>query len=650
MCLFAIVAGANWVTFDRYGSDMPDWDQWDGEAVHLLSPWFAHDHFIANLFQPHNEHRIIVTKLQNLAVVNATGQWDVRVECFFNTLLHGAIAVLLWETGRRSIARRWHPVYFALVAAMYALPLAWQNLLGGFHSQQYWLILFSFGAVATLPFAAMGTARWWLGAITAILALGTMGSGFLAAVVVGGMLGWRWLEHRTTLRQIWPTMVLMIALIAIGALTRVEVPYHEQLKAKSVHDFMFSLLRSFEWPVQYHDWAGVILWAPWFIVVLRAAARLRSGDRAQNQTSATELIVIGLGAWVLIQLLATAYARGAGAEYPASRYMDTLMFATVINGLALVWLLGGRSKIQGAAPSAPQPMSERASSATKVDSSNGRALRVLAWLLALAWLGTLIVGLAGLWDRNVNHELPDTRKYYWQTEDHLRAYLATNNPGALVGKIPYPDAASLVERLSHPFIRELMPSSVRPALPVASAAPDSDFVGNGPRAIARDDGHPTGTSPQTPILVGRPTWGSYNTKGTTNTGEWRSAPMAPPRFGRLRFEVAGDVGEPGISLELHDAATDRLLARVRASKVPGDEWRSAYVKAPRKSFVIVAKDEDSKRWLAFSAPSEMSAVSYWAWQLMKNGLVIAAVAASIAVVLFLLSPSRRRNGFISDPQ
>ena len=53
-------------TFDRYGSPMPDWDQWDAEAMELLVPWFTGDHFVAHLFHPHNEHRILLTKLQNL--------------------------------------------------------------------------------------------------------------------------------------------------------------------------------------------------------------------------------------------------------------------------------------------------------------------------------------------------------------------------------------------------------------------------------------------------------------------------------------------------------------------------------------------------------------------------------------------------------
>jgi hypothetical protein len=65
---------------------MPDWDQWDAEAGELFTPWFENDHFLTHLFTPHNEHRVILTKLQNLALVLLGGQWDSRLEAVTNAL------------------------------------------------------------------------------------------------------------------------------------------------------------------------------------------------------------------------------------------------------------------------------------------------------------------------------------------------------------------------------------------------------------------------------------------------------------------------------------------------------------------------------------------------------------------------------------
>ncbi|MEO5961670.1 MAG: hypothetical protein ABIZ49_12530, partial [Opitutaceae bacterium] len=77
--LFSIVLGAKWAAVDRFGSDVPMWDQWDAEGAELLTPWFEGGDFVAHLFHPHNEHRVILTKLQNLALALLNGQWDARL-------------------------------------------------------------------------------------------------------------------------------------------------------------------------------------------------------------------------------------------------------------------------------------------------------------------------------------------------------------------------------------------------------------------------------------------------------------------------------------------------------------------------------------------------------------------------------------------
>src|SRR5687768_9324622 len=99
-CLFLLIVAAKWAIFDRYGSPMPDWDQWDAEAVELFIPWFEGKDFLSHLFHPHNEHRVILTKLQNLALVLLNGQWDSRLEAVTNALLHTVLAVAFWLCAR----------------------------------------------------------------------------------------------------------------------------------------------------------------------------------------------------------------------------------------------------------------------------------------------------------------------------------------------------------------------------------------------------------------------------------------------------------------------------------------------------------------------------------------------------------------------
>lgn len=635
-CLFLLIVGGKWATFDRYGSAMPDWDQWDAEAVALLIPWFENDNFIRHLLHPHNEHRVIMTKLQNLALVLLNGQWDSRLEAATNALVHAALAVGFWLLARRAVAVRWQPFVFLIIAALFGLPVAWQNVLGGFHSQQYWLAGLSFAAIVSVPFVRTGGPAWWGGVLAALLALGTMGSGFIAAAVVLVVLGWRWWRREASLRETWPTWVVMAALVAVGLLTRVEVEWHRDLKARNVHDFVFTIVHSLQWPWREKHWAALVLWLPWAVVAGRVLAsrwssvppRRLAADPGANKNGGTmqaargpmapPLAILALGLWVLVQLAATGYARGAGADYPASRYMDTLTFGAAVNALALGWLLSA--------------------DAGKTSVRFGRHA------LAGAWVLTLGFGLYNLLAHTVRWELADAKKYYLNAESNMRRYLASNDPKELARpEIPFPSAQGLIERLAHPSLRQLMPIPLRPPLPLAPADQATGFLENDARLDDSDTPPRRGLSPATAPLDALITWGSFGPDGPAGQGAWQSQPLTS-RFPWLKFETAGDVGPPHnqpVSLALHDAATGEKLVDVFPTRRPLDTWRAAYVRTPKKPFIVVATDRSTGGWVAFSGPVEMGAASYWAWQATKQGLLIVYLAGAGALGLLGLAWWRR---------
>ena len=625
-CLFCVVVGLKWATFDRFGSAMPDWDQWDAEALQLLAPWYENDHFTAHLFTPHNEHRVVLTKLQNLSLTVFNGQWDALLEAVTNALLHASLATALWLLAVRILRRSplspssesypsSQPSAFStllllwlLAVALFGLPLAWQNVLGGFHSQQYWLLVLSFAAIVTLPFARSWSGAWWFGALTATLALFTMGSGLLAAAVVIVVIAFRLLRREATFRAAWPALALCAALVAAGALTRVTVYYHAHMQVKTAHDFFFSLLHSLQWPApRGYDWLAAILWLPWMLATWRVFRERDSAISRHGQ------MIVALGGWVLVQLLATAYARGAGADYPASRYMDTLTFGAMVNFIALAWLYSHTTHRLNA--------------------------RLLA-ALALAWVVTFTCGARVLLDINLNNELPDAKKYYGKAEAHLRGYLATDDPAQLAfPDIPYPSAGGIIERLARPSIRNLMPAVIRAPLPLRPAGL-SPFAENRASELSLATATRLGLSPATPPLASSPTWGSFASgSGLASTGEWTSAPLSSPLGAWLKFETAGQLGaSPAtIALELRDAQTHALLASVVPSKIPGDNWRAAYVRAPQVPFVVVARDQDPARWFAFSAPVEMGRLSYLAWRATQHAPLLVQLAAGFAASLALLA-------------
>jgi hypothetical protein len=614
LALVTLIAGARWAIIERFGSDLPAADQWDAEAVATLLPWFERDHFVAHLFTPHNEHRVVLTKLQALTEVLVVGQWDARVEAVANALLASLFVAAFWHNARRWTNAGGQIALAGAAALAFGLPLAWENILGGFHSQQWWLIGLSALALVHWPFAPTWSARWWFGAGAATLALGSMATGFVAAALAGVVAADRWRRRELPARDAVPTLLFAGAIGAAGLLLRVEFAPHAALRAGSAGEFLLHLGRSLQWPWRGAAWFGLLLWIPWLLVCARA------GRRTTEVSTPAARTLAALGVWTLLQLAATSYARGAGADYPAPRYVDTLAFGLLVNATALAWLVRP-------APSEPAPL-------------NSRAHRFFAATWGVVFAGGLLLATS----RVLSSELPPVRNFNRSAEEHLRVYLATNDPGELATEeIPFPSPEGLVWRLARPALRERLPVSVRPPLALAAGDPAGPaFSRNVASSRPLPSGRPEGLSPATPAYRAHPTWGSFGPGGPNERGIWISASLrANP--GWLKFETAGHLGEPGVALELHDAQTGALVGSVRPSRVPGDSWRAAYVRAPRRPFVVVARDEDPRHWFAFSAPVEMSAGSYAAWQLARHGLLLAAIGVGVGLLPTLIVATSSRD-------
>jgi hypothetical protein len=612
VCLFAIVVGGRWGVINQFGTDLPQWDQWDAEGLHLLVPWFQHRFTLAELFFAHNEHRVVLTKLLNLTLTLANGQWDQRLESVVNAFLAGLLAVALFWLGTSRLAARWHGPLFVIIAAGLGLPLAWQNVIAGFHSQQFFLIGLSFGAIVCLGEARPWSRAWWLGAICAVLALGSMATGFLASLIVICILSVRVQKREIPGPATTVTLFLCTVVAAVGWFTRVTVGYHDGLKAQTAGEFALSLIHSLQWPMTTAPWTLILLWLPWSWLALRTIF-----GRPEGSGRPFDWTLTALGGWVIAQLLATAYARGVGGDPPASRYIDTLVFGAVVNAMAAAWLVQGN----GGNPA--------------------KRTGLLSWKIAtLAWAAVFADGVYTQAAEIFSAELPPLRANEAASEQDVRDYLATGDESYLAsGPIPYPGVAAFLERIRLPELRFLLPVSVRTPLALTLGAEQTSFISHDSRPPSRLDpfatasgSAPTGFANRLQPLSNRTTWGSFGGGGAADIGVWTSAPLtAAP--GWLMFQTAGQLGEPGVALELRDASTHELLAAVSPTKVAGDSWRAAYARAPRAPFIVVARDQDAARWLAFAEPVEMGPLSHWAWRAAKQGWLIAEIAAGVALLL-----------------
>jgi len=589
--LFLLTWGVKLTVIGRFGSDLPNWDQWDAESEHTFLPYLQHRLHFLNLFEPHNEHRVACTKALALGLLVLNGQWDARLECVVNAALHAALAVAIFLYGCRRVARPWHGVWMAAVAALVAPPIAWQNVLGGFHSQQIFLVGFSLAAVALLPAAPAGSARWWGGLVCATLALFTMGSGLLAAGAVAAVLAVSG-PPRATVRRHGVTIAACLLLFGAGWRLRVIDPQEAPMQAHSVAAFAEALWHSLQWPAFFAAPLAVLVWLPWAWTGWRSWRGGHSGPVHFR-------VIFAAGLWVILQFAATAYARGAGGPWPASRYLDTVATGVLVNAFAVLVALstdgfaGWRACARGA--------------------------------LAAAWAVVIAVGgwqhLSDVW-RNV---LPKVGAQMARRDANTAAYLATGNDHFLDGDIPYPSKGPLMERLAHPEIRAILPASLRAPLPLAGQAdPARSFA---PGAVA------PGTAPRiAPSFVG-----SYTAAGRAAQGVWRSGPLpAGPRGGYWRIEVTGDLGRrAGLSLEMADAQDGARVATIAPVDPTPAAWTPLYLPAPRQPVHLVARDANPTAWFAFSAPVQVPAWSYRAMRLAAQGPAM-ALAAAIAGVLLLI--------------
>jgi hypothetical protein len=596
VCFVFLTSIKLWIS-ERFASDLPNWDQWDAEGLYLLLPWQQGTLSFLDLFAPHNEHRIALTKLWALLLVGVNGQWDARIQMLFNGAVHSLIAVGLWAWLQPLLGSRWARLLWVVaLLATFAPPHAWQNNLGGFHSQQYFLLGLSLLGLDRTLRCNQGSPGWFFGIGCLVLALFSMASGpAAAAVALVAVLAFNGPPLKS-LRRFWPTALACVIVVALGIALNVRFVGHDGLRAHSFHDFALSLWRALQWPVTFFAPFAVLSYAPWLALCLNLAFA-RTPFLADRRAP----VLAAAGGWVVLQFLAAAYARGANGAWPASRYFDTHTFGLLVNLAILLMVL----------------------SHLRASSSGWFSARTVLRTALVVWCVGVGAGL-GLHARRVlTGDLPAVRAWFEASTRNTRLYLGTGDRQWMQEpEIPYPSADVLVARLSHPELTRILPVSVARHL---TLVPDTAEGFAAERA-----------SPATVRLLFAPTWGSHGEPAANaDVRRWMSAPITPPRLGYLKFEVAGDLGSRAVALELWSADGARHLATVRPSRVPGDTWRAAYVRTPRESFRVVASDRDAAGWLAFSAPTPMSAGSYWVWRLAAHAPLLTWISGAL---LFLILP------------
>lgn len=438
LSLFAFVFFMRAWLIKTWGSPVPFWDEWDSQALGLIRPWLDGTLHWADLFKPHNEHRIVLTRLADLFLFIISGRWNLWWQLLLNATLHATTAATLiyyfWP------ASKGHGLSLSLLglALLFAAPSGWQNALWGFQSQVYFCSLFSLLALGGLLLWAPLQRGWWLGWFSALLALFTVGSGVLAAVSALGIealvlltvfIGQRTSAmpeiniEKNAFARTTARLVAILVLVALGWALRVEVPQHASLQAHSLAQFSAVFLRCLSWPWVDSTWLWLGLQAPllWFFVRLLLCRTSPSG---------VERLILGLGLLAILHAAAVAYSRGAGLfEFrPLSRYQDSLLFSTAANFFVLI-IFAAKNRV-------------------------GR-------IATLLWAGLLFAGLLTLTTTNLSLHLPFKRAQDNASLEQVRAYLPNHDATVFTADhhllAAHPDSTVVRCVLDDPQLRAVLP-------------------------------------------------------------------------------------------------------------------------------------------------------------------------------------------------
>ncbi|HEY3763126.1 MAG TPA: hypothetical protein VGN23_15375 [Verrucomicrobiae bacterium] len=431
LALFLVTMGGQLWVVSLYGSPVPIWDQWD-EAYQIFKPWVEGHLTWSALIAPDNNHRILLTRLLDLALIKMNGRWDPMLQMTVNAFIHAvyacALAFGLWKMwGRKN---GWL-ICFPLMP-FFALPYGGENAIWGMNSQWYFLDLFGLVAMTGLGFAKPGSWQWWGGVIAAILGFFSMATGVLAPLVAGGLVLLRALKNRRMEKGSLIGLCACLILVALGAATVVMPKDNGSMQAHSFGEFTATLSHFLAWPFPDITIMACVMALP---LVLLFIVWLRPNFQEQRMAE----FLLALAGWSALQSVAISYGRANADLYlpVASRYMD------VCNVLAIAAIFA--AILLGTIWERP-----------KLSVGNGM-------MLPMIFAGVAFFGMCRVSQRVAEDVLVVTRQWNLIAEERSQTFMATGNEKDLFdAPTIQPDPRKALRLFRDPSLQTILPAACFP--------------------------------------------------------------------------------------------------------------------------------------------------------------------------------------------
>lgn len=442
--LALVVFGIKVLLIKHFGSSVPYWDQWDAEADLLYKSYLNSDLSFTTLISSHNEHRILITRIVSLALFELDGGWDPILQMIANAGLH-VVAIVLLVTVFQQVLRSVHFLPLILFSMLvFVLPIGWENLLAGFQSQFYFLMIFSLLALSGFATSEALSFKWWMSILVAVASYFSMASGALTAAAALCILILQMLfgVRKGPGEYIAAALLLAISVVMITYIRDVEA-HDSYYKAHSMGQFLKALLECVTYP-RSDAFSGVwvnvplVVYACWVLVTRPAR-------------ESPHWIILSIIVWLFAQSLSLSYGRSPAVR--SARYLDLLIVGLPLNFGVLLF---AQSNI------------------------GARGKQVVVSLVAIAWLFIVLPALIG---NTIESSIPAIVQKAAESREqskNVAAYFETQDITVLQGKasqaIPYPSPERLASLLSDPAIRLILPEQIRPADVDQKQALDRTFL------------------------------------------------------------------------------------------------------------------------------------------------------------------------------
>jgi hypothetical protein len=549
-----VVLGIKLLVIQQYGNATPYWDQWDAEADHLYRPWIEGSLRWHDLFVPHNEHRIVTTRILALLLFEMNGRvWDPRLQMVVNAGLHVLALLVLVYSLRQSCPERAGVLLFSFACIVFSIPYGWENLLAGFQSQFYFLLLFSFGFLwCTVQYGLSGKLRFLVGMVScAVLSFFSLASGALTIAAGVGVLGAQWMRGVQKNNTTIGLMLFLFILFIVAIVLTPTISGHAVLKAKSFSDYVDALLQVTSWPAK--PVFGIFIYTPMLVFIVWQLVNWRVSQH-------TAWFAFAMCLWSICQILAISYGRTVGIL--SSRYLDVFSIGLITNFVCILILR-----------------------------DNCKSWENLIKCFLIFWLLIVIHGFTKI----TPHAISDVQEKQYtggEQEKNIRAYLTSGDFAHLEHKpflhIPYPNAERLKNLLDNKTIKAFLPSNL-----VQPLSPSHVEVSG----LILDT---AGYYPTTPALQMGRTYGTYTSQGDAAQGIIRLDFDNTNSSMVYSFLVSGYPTQPGMRLAVKDALGH--TSRIRPDHDPKESWESFYLAIRHGAFSVFLEDRSASSWVAMSSP------------------------------------------------